>query len=1241
MSHYPGTSKIKFCRRLREYWQDLADYFDIPVHHRAQFSQGRECQAIWEWLKDRNKLQELPDALKFIERDDLLSIFKTKENNDNLYTTINWIIRLLSENELDWVQIEAMILPEQQEHIHINDVIVHDKKDSERFIIQANNNQIGEIVNHHTLNEMLEHQVPHAKIKHVLPILKGFLENQIKLKSKLRLTRDDILSELDKHGIVRFPRKTETEILASFEKASQIGCQDISRKIAGEKLYRVELKQIIELLDSGEKTILLTDRPGSGKTWLLLELADMMETNSQWGVLFIKGDRFDHIDSEASLHKEGLPNDIVGSVSRLSTYRKVVVIIDSLDVLSLSRDHRALKVFLSLLDRLENVPNVSIVAACRHFDLSYDPLLRNRNWSQKISIPDLDFESTVSPILKKWHIEPATVPQEQQKLLSVPQHLKLYEQIYNKVSLNTLTSSYQLYDTFLEEVVIKNSYLGEQAMTVLEKMAVQLIKNRRLSMSKASFTGNEDIYRKLVSSGVIRQGNDLAFSHQTLLDTVVTRNSLKMGKSLEDFILQYPPMPFIRPSVRTFLFYLRVYEPQSSFARQIRKVLNNDNIAYHLKRLVVESLAEIQPNSKDLPLFQWLLKNHTDFFRRFLEHLKGEVWFDLFSENVFQMVLKDFTCEKLRIDFVLKLRDWMNTKPSEVISFWLAALNFDEKMGHHILFILNKFERWEVIEIKELIESLLKNCSRDLGKVISQYVENTGKGDDLLWQYIVADLSEEEIKDRHKLENKLRCKPHTFHHEDFLKKRFCDSDELLSLILDSIENWSYQDRFSLYKTIVAFRNSYLNETLWRYKHDKSIHLVTSLTEIFRAIEEALNTRSKRHDEWWQNNEANLRKTQEAAIAYLLIQAYRQNIEPNISGIEEFLNREKVLQNRYLNYELGELIQEAYPFFSWNFQEQLQSKILLYLDEATKEESIFWIERMQYLLCSIPTFLRLPKVQNVIEINQQEFGPYPQSPEIYHEGGTVRPPVSVEQMMSFSDDTLLKLFKYYDQNFRGSHSEFLIGGTESVISTFQDCCALDPVRFSSLLEKISEQNIYPEYTIAIMQGTAYHLRYRFGNLQPSTKDWKPIEPLPDGKMLARSILNWLIKNTDLWGGQAFWKNRHKVADMLHACCDVLTAPEEVVWLAVLLLGLFLPRDPNERNEENNLAFVSANFVPGKAAGSAMVLATNLLKIKQPLPELFLHLLRIFAQDPVIDVRVSLLKHLPLLTYYDVNMGWHIW
>jgi nucleoside phosphorylase len=69
---YTGKNKIKMCKFLGDDWRSLADFFDIPLHQRARFKAGFECQDIWEWLERRKKLDGLKEALRFIEREDLI-----------------------------------------------------------------------------------------------------------------------------------------------------------------------------------------------------------------------------------------------------------------------------------------------------------------------------------------------------------------------------------------------------------------------------------------------------------------------------------------------------------------------------------------------------------------------------------------------------------------------------------------------------------------------------------------------------------------------------------------------------------------------------------------------------------------------------------------------------------------------------------------------------------------------------------------------------------------------------------------------------------------------------------------------------------------------------------------------------------------------------------------------------------------------------------------------------------------
>jgi nucleoside phosphorylase len=68
--------KLDFVRRLADSWRDLADHVGIPAHETRRFSRGDEAREIWEWLDNRRRLSELPDALDAIGRPDLATTLR-------------------------------------------------------------------------------------------------------------------------------------------------------------------------------------------------------------------------------------------------------------------------------------------------------------------------------------------------------------------------------------------------------------------------------------------------------------------------------------------------------------------------------------------------------------------------------------------------------------------------------------------------------------------------------------------------------------------------------------------------------------------------------------------------------------------------------------------------------------------------------------------------------------------------------------------------------------------------------------------------------------------------------------------------------------------------------------------------------------------------------------------------------------------------------------------------------------
>ncbi|BAU04457.1 MULTISPECIES: caspase family protein [Nostocales] len=1189
-----------------------------------------------------------------------------------LQILLHWLIRLLEDDAIESIQVDSTAIPGKNLSVVANNIVVFYKDGNSSFI------QTQDTENWEHQNQLdLERLVPNSKL--AMLVLERYIQNNNHNNNthlrdtKYKITRSDILAELAKHELNPTPKRSEAEILANFNSASSIGRYWL-RKIDGKKIPRSELPQIIELIEQGSRTILLIDRPGSGKTCMLLDLADNIEQEkaSVWGLLFIKGDNFTNISSEQELIAHGLPEDIVGQCARLADYRKVVVIIDSLDVLSLSRQHGSLKVFLGIIDRLEKLEGVTVIVACRNFDLEYDPLLRGRSWQHKINLQPLDFDTQVKSFLIDWQVDVSKMTPVLRSLLQIPQNLRIYERLAKLGVSSQPASAYELYNSFLEEVVVKNSTLGTEAIDALQNMAEQLMQQRTQSYSKVSFGASEDTVRQLISQEVLLETSPgiLEFSHKTLADCLTVRATRAKNQTLAQFILEHPQLPFIRPAVRAFFFYLRAYQPDA-FRRQVWEVLSHDEIAYHVKRLVSESFAEIEPVEEDWRSLRRIFQNYPDLFRRLLWRANNGTWWNIITQHWLPEAKLAQERETWLLQFVQWLEAWMNKYPAEVVAFWRQTIAQQwinpQNLARSICSMLTNFEAWNAPGIKELLETLIEDFEIEehdfLGSLLSRWVQFTNTGDTLLWKYITKNVSSEDVYGWN-LADKLRCMPHDFHNDKFLEVRLCQSDTLLTLVLNELEDWSAVSvaRYGEDK----LHGEFLRHTSWEIRHSqRDIHPCDNINILLDGVEKALKHRARHNKAWWIENEVRLRNSQELAIRYFVIEAYKENIRYShsikfwifilninclasalflsrffkayICGVESLLQDDKLFHHSDLSYELGELMQMTYPKISESAQTANQAMILSLISETREyeQEYSFREYRGLYDLClSIPSIFRGLEIQEFVDSLQNYFGYTSPEPNIYSWGGIVIPPLSSQDFLKLSDKSIFQLLNYYKayEN-RNIFNRDMIGGLSEVKGVLRDACSLHPERFIGLLTSFIRENLHQDYVCALVEGIAFHLHYRFGNFQPP-QQWEPIEPLPEGEAIASILLNWLERYF------VIWEEGQTVRYALEACCDVLTDSESVERLSLLLFWLYSKYPEDRKIRVNSHDILNTASVHRVAAESAIKLCNRLLEKEQPVPDLLLLLLRHAARDAAIYARIPILQHLPFLIHKNPDLGWQL-
>ncbi len=198
-----------------------------------------------------------------------------------------------------------------------------------------------------------------------------------------RLTKDDLKDILHHSGAMLVPSMDITVVRKSFASTSVIG-RNWHRDIAGQRISSPVVNEVLAAIDARKRAILLSGLPGSGKTCAMLSLQEALEqrmrTRADLVPLFIQSREFADLATATERQAQGLPEQWVEQAARLAEDVHVVVVIDSLDVLSIAREHSILTYFLAQIDQLLLIPNVTVITACRDFDRKYDRRIAARQW---------------------------------------------------------------------------------------------------------------------------------------------------------------------------------------------------------------------------------------------------------------------------------------------------------------------------------------------------------------------------------------------------------------------------------------------------------------------------------------------------------------------------------------------------------------------------------------------------------------------------------------------------------------------------------------------------------------------------------------------------------------------------------------------------------------------------------------------------------------------------------------------
>ena len=735
------------------------------------------------------------------------------------------------------------------------------------------------------------------------------------------------------------------------------------------------------------------------------------------------------------------------------------------------------------------------------------------------------------------------------------------------------------------------------------------------------------------------QNGQLAFGHQTLLDVLVISGALRRGVTLNAFIQDLPPVPFVRPTIRGFVKQLALGD-RREFRKQLRTVLMG-NHAFHVRRLVAESLAEQMPLDEDWPLIRDLRNQCRDVFQVVYTQAMRLEWHYFWFKHLLP-VLKEVRDSEGLTTHVHRVSQWKNQDAGGVLSFWSDVLAFDwidkTQIAWQLERSLSDINKEHSGLLAPLLLTLLeipRQQHSSIGRVLARCVQGGGMDDTALWRYIASAVSDEDAT-RYRFGNKLRCQPHEFgnSHNKFLMDRMRQSTVLLDLAVAAIERWSRINASSYGEPPASYRTGFLGETSYADVHNQTDHRhVDSERILLDAMQAGILDHANSQSEWWQRNRQRLCFSAVGALRYFAILACTSSPSANLDVIGQMLCDKEFLESD-LSYELGTLTQTTFLQLDANTQDAIQAAILTVGQEATTDprQRGWMLEKQAQLIVTIPRHLRSPAAQAAIYECERITWPLIRQPSIGMRGGIVSAPFSFEVFLDLSDSAVLQMLAHYNGYDRNSYDDFLIGGEREVGSQLSGAASRHPARFVNLL-LINWDEIADRFCDDIMDGVATFLAHRYGNLQISGT-WTPKDE-PDPTALVRRILDELERHSQ------YWHHNRAASKAIQGCAHVIEQIQDAVRLTSLAVDFTtLEEESSVSGGSVDLLTIGINMARGNAAESLMIIVNQLEKNDTPWPDLLLPPLRLFAVDNNPAVRALLLRRLPYLQSHHPEIGWEL-
>lgn len=506
-------------------------------------------------------------------------------------------------------------------------------------------------------------------------------------------------------------------LLAAVHQAST-ELRSYHNEIARIHIERAEVADIANWVlnaDPQERLGMLLDQPGGGKTVVMRDVLERMETAGV-PVLAIKADSLSGVRTRADLSDRlGLPAPVEECAHHLSDMGLFVVLLDQLDALSLAltRDQATLDVLLTTLARLRDLNRVRIVASCRTFDLKNDPRLSAIKVDHKFQLQPLD-DSQVNRVLHTIGVDPDRLLPAHRILLKVPLHLRVYVQIAADVvpeqapeSFRTLQDLYEALWRKRIAIIPPDIPSVPQRVAAIYRLVEAMQSSHQLTVPVAVLDEHSEAADYLERVEFIRrEGSNWMFLHPTLFDHCYARRFVAMRHSLSQEILGGSQGLFERSQMVQVIAYLRGVD-ETTYRRELTDLLFAGNLRVHLRLLLIGWFGSLpSPTAGELQIAHRLIQNPPDR-SHFLQAVNSNVaWFDLLNEDMVSLLLRSDD-EDLNRVVVPYLGSLIQHRTSAVLAHLRPHRGVSEAWDARIAFCLARLDDWQSAEALDLLCDLL------------------------------------------------------------------------------------------------------------------------------------------------------------------------------------------------------------------------------------------------------------------------------------------------------------------------------------------------------------------------------------------------------------------------------------------------------------------------------------------------------------------------------------------------------